>query len=152
MRPALPKVTQCDVSRVRIRILKPYVFKLLEVFLQIKAYKTAKCTQQLTRKPALITQDLFAYLPPAPRGDPGTPSRHPLLPNPTHISSNPRLGPPEASEPVNESGQGSLLQWTPSSPDHRGVFKPPVPRGLALAHTHISNGKHEADVTTLHTP
>lgn len=62
MRIALPKVTQCDANRVRIRILKPptpktlCVFKLLantEVFLQIKTYKIAQYTKQVTSQACL---------------------------------------------------------------------------------------------------
>lgn len=57
IRMALPKVTQCDVNRDKIRILKPptpkitCVFKLLattEAFPQIKTHKYTNYTKQIT--------------------------------------------------------------------------------------------------------
>lgn len=64
MRIALLKVTQCDASRVRIRILKPRllkhcIFKLLantDIFLQIQTYKIAQYTKQATTQACLNYQ------------------------------------------------------------------------------------------------
>lgn len=132
MRIALPKVTQCDANRVRIRILKPptpktsCVFKLLaniEVFLQTKTYKIAQYTKQVTSQACLDYWRPF-YLPPfcpkvAIQG-------HLLIT--FKLSPTPHLSNLKTQSTWNLRASkwitaGLIIRWILSSPDHLGVFK-----------------------------